>query len=155
MRRAIFFVFVAGSCVARVLVACGDGASGTDGGQDATADASSSDGAGDAGVASDAASCVDSSLGCVLCCAVTYPEAGAYLLATNRDCACVTPGACNTSQLCGGSGDLCTGGSASAACLQCTHDPDAGDCFRAATNACSALPSCAPILACVASCDAG
>ena len=148
---------VALSSSGSLLDACSSDSSPNDGGQgqDATSDAMQDATGSDGGITDAASPCTDSALGCVICCSALYPDASAFVLTDIKDCACVSPGLCNTTLLCGASNDLCTGSGASAACLGCTRDPDAGDCVQKSSSDCNASPSCAPLLGCIASCDGG
>ena len=90
---------------------------------------------------------------CQACCIGKYPDAAAFVLANEENCACTTPGLCNTNQTC--KNNLCNGGQApNANCTACLTDKDAGDCRAKAGAACIQDQACQPLAQCVIACGA-
>jgi hypothetical protein len=89
---------------------------------------------------------------CGACCIQKYPDAAAFVVATETNCACTNPGLCNTNQTC--KNNLCNQGTANGGCTACLTDKDAGDCRAKAGQACIQDQACQPFAQCVLQCGA-
>jgi len=166
-RHLAFLAMASASLCAVVFTACGgdDNANTDSGGNDATTNDvvgndspvgndtgtdTGSDGGSDA-VAIDTGCAPGPN--CQACCIGKYPDAAVFVRDTEVNCACTTPGLCNTNQTC--KNNLCNNnGTPTANCTACLADKDAGDCRTKAGQACIADQGCQPFAVCVTQCAA-
>lgn len=166
-RHLAFLAMASASVCAVVFTACGgdDNANTDSGGNDATTndvvgndspqgtDTGTDTGGGDAGsdvVAIDTGCAPGPN--CQACCLQKYPDAAAFVVATEMTCGCTTPGMCNTNQTC--KNNFCSGQAPSTNCTACLNDQNSGDCRNKAGQACIADQGCQPLAICVTQCAA-
>ena len=165
-RHLAFLAMASASVCAVVFTACGgdDNANTDSGGNDATTNdvvGNDSPQGTDTGTdtGSDAGSdvvAIDTGCApgpnCQACCLQKYPDAAAFVVATEMTCGCTTPGMCNTNQTC--KNNFCSGQAPSTNCTACLNDQNSGDCRNKAGQACIADQGCQPLAICVTQCAA-
>jgi hypothetical protein len=128
-----------------------DGATGDSG--DTTGDSASDGGSiTDTGTPTpDSGSCATDDGGCFKCCSAEDPDAAAALAADAIDCACTTPGDCQTA--CADTVCRHPAKAPDGKCSKCLVSADAGACLETAkTAACGSSVTCDDVVTCLQSC---
>ncbi len=111
-----------------------------DAGADANSDASDDATSPDLG-------CLTDDAGCVACCFNNHPDGAATYFGALTTCACSTGATCHSVSSC--YGNFCKGNAPSTSCDKCLSNPDAGDCYNKADQACSSDQDCVSFFGCI------
>ena len=90
--------------------------------------------------------CLTDDAGCVSCCFNNHPDGAVTYFGTLETCACTTGATCHSASVC--LNNLCKGSNPSPTCDNCLSNPDAGDCYNKADNACAGDPDCVALFDC-------